>query len=54
MILLHSLPVFRRRFPSVLSSLGVQVAMLALVLAVGKNLKVSKTKSMMAIATRPP
>ena len=34
---------------SVLSSMGVQVAMMSLILALGTNLKVSKTKSMMAI-----
>ena len=34
---------------SVLSSMGVQVAMMSLILALGANLKVSKTKSMMAI-----
>ncbi len=35
---------------SILSSLAVQVAMMSLVLTLGSSLKVSKTKSMMAIA----
>ena len=48
-MILLLLCLFSAALSSVLSSLGVQVAMLALVLAVGKNLKVSKTKSMMAI-----
>lgn len=48
-VILLILCLFTAALSSVLSSLGVQVAMLALVLAIGKNLKISKTKSMMAI-----
>lgn len=48
-LILLFLCLFSAALSSVLSSLGVQAAMLALVLAIGKNLKVSKTKSMMAI-----
>ena len=51
-MILLLLCLFSAALSSVLSSLGVQVAMLALVLAVGKNLKVSKTKSMMGYRLR--
>lgn len=48
-LILLILCLFTAAMSSVLSSLGVQVAVLALILAVGDHIKVSKTKLMMAI-----